>query len=61
MPPSGRELYKEANEEIMKFLPGVPYVNTKPALAFTVEREGLRAEPGLARAVLHRLDREVGM
>ena len=25
-------LYKEANREIMKFLPGVPYAHTKPAL-----------------------------
>lgn len=27
-------LYKQANNMIMNFLPGVPYVNTKPALAF---------------------------
>ncbi len=53
------ELYKEANREIMDFLPGVPYAHTKPALAFRCEREGLRAEPGFARAVLPRLDRGV--
>ena len=28
------ELYKAANDKIMEFLPGVPYVHTKPALAF---------------------------
>ncbi|MEO6204880.1 MAG: ABC transporter substrate-binding protein [Mycobacteriales bacterium] len=28
------DLYKAANEKIMEFLPGVPYVHTKPALAF---------------------------
>jgi peptide/nickel transport system substrate-binding protein len=26
------KLYKEANREIMKFLPGVPYAHTKPAI-----------------------------
>ena len=29
-----RQLYEEANRLIMDFLPGVPYVHTKPALAF---------------------------
>jgi len=28
------DLYKAANKKIMEFLPGVPYVHTKPALAF---------------------------
>ncbi len=28
------KLYEEANKKIMEFLPGVPYVHTKPALAF---------------------------
>ena len=28
------DLYKAANDKIMTFLPGVPYVHTKPALAF---------------------------
>ncbi len=28
------DLYKAANDKIMEFLPGVPYVHTKPALAF---------------------------
>ena len=51
------ELYKEANEEIMRFLPGVPYVHTKPALAFKSNVQGIRAEPGVARAVLPGLDR----
>ncbi len=27
-------LYEAANKKIMDFLPGVPYVHTKPALAF---------------------------
>ena len=35
------ELYQEANREIMKFLPGVPYVHTKPALG--VRRRTSRA------------------
>jgi peptide/nickel transport system substrate-binding protein len=39
------ELYKEANEEIMRFLPGVPYVHTKPALAFTSNIEGYVPSP----------------
>ena len=51
------ELYEEANRMIMDFLPGVPYVHTKPALAFTANDRGLRAEPGLARVLRDRLDR----
>jgi peptide/nickel transport system substrate-binding protein len=39
------ELYKEANEEIMRFLPGVPYVHTKPALAFTSNVTGYLPSP----------------
>ena len=39
------ELYKEANEEIMRFLPGVPYVNTKPALAFQSSVKGYVPSP----------------
>ena len=39
------ELYKEANEEIMRFLPGVPYVNTKPALAFKSNVKGYVPSP----------------
>jgi peptide/nickel transport system substrate-binding protein len=38
-------LYEEANREIMKFLPGVPYVHTKPALAFTSKVTGYVASP----------------
>jgi peptide/nickel transport system substrate-binding protein len=39
------ELYKEANEEIMRFLPGVPYVHTKPALAFEADVKGYVPSP----------------
>jgi peptide/nickel transport system substrate-binding protein len=39
------ELYKEANREIMKFLPGVPYVNTEPALAFDSTVKGYVPSP----------------
>jgi peptide/nickel transport system substrate-binding protein len=39
------ELYQEANRLIMDFLPGVPYVHTKPALAFTADVEGYVPSP----------------
>ena len=39
------ELYQEANREIMKFLPGVPYVHTKPALAFQSSVKGYVPSP----------------
>jgi peptide/nickel transport system substrate-binding protein len=39
------ELYKEANRLIMDFLPGVPYVHTKPALAFTAAVSGYEPSP----------------
>jgi peptide/nickel transport system substrate-binding protein len=38
-------LYQEANREIMKFLPGVPYVNTEPALAFDSNVKGYVPSP----------------
>jgi peptide/nickel transport system substrate-binding protein len=38
-------LYQEANREIMKFLPGVPYVHTEPALAFTANIKGYVPSP----------------
>jgi peptide/nickel transport system substrate-binding protein len=38
-------LYQEANREIMKFLPGVPYVHTEPALAFTSNVKGYVPSP----------------
>ena len=38
-------LYEEANREIMKFLPGVPYVNTEPALAFNSNVKGYVPSP----------------
>ena len=44
---------------IMDFLPGVPYVHTKPALAFVAGVDGLRAEPGLARVLRARHPRGV--
>ena len=39
------ELYEEANRKIMEFLPGLPYVHTKPALAFTANVEGYQPSP----------------
>ena len=39
------ELYQEANREIMKFLPGVPYVHTEPALAFAADVKGYVPSP----------------
>ena len=38
-------LYQDANRMIMDFLPGVPYVNTKPALAFVAGVEGYVPSP----------------
>ncbi len=38
-------LYEEANRQIMEFLPGVPYVHTKPALAFSANVTGYQPSP----------------
>ncbi|HEX2058773.1 MAG TPA: ABC transporter substrate-binding protein [Actinomycetota bacterium] len=38
-------LYEECNRLIMDFLPGLPYVHTKPALAFTANVEGYIPSP----------------
>ena len=37
--------YEECNRLIMDFLPGLPYVHTKPALAFTANVEGYTPSP----------------
>ena len=37
--------YMEANKLIMDFLPGVPYVHTKPALAFAANVSGYEPSP----------------
>lgn len=39
------ELYQAANKKIMKFIPGVPYVHTKPALAFAKNVNGYVPSP----------------
>jgi peptide/nickel transport system substrate-binding protein len=39
------ELYEEANRLIMDFIPGLPYVHTDPALAFTPNVEGYVPSP----------------
>jgi peptide/nickel transport system substrate-binding protein len=39
------QLYQEANRMIMKFLPGVPYVHTEPALAFQSNVKGYVPSP----------------
>ncbi len=39
------KLYEEANRQIMEFLPGLPYVHTQPALAFTANVEGYQPSP----------------
>jgi peptide/nickel transport system substrate-binding protein len=38
-------IYQEANKMIMDFLPGLPYVHTKPALAFKKNVKGYVASP----------------
>ena len=38
-------LYKQANNMIMNFLPGVPYVHTSPALAFQKNVKGYVPSP----------------
>jgi peptide/nickel transport system substrate-binding protein len=38
-------LYQEANREIMDYLPGVPYVHTKPAIAFNADVKGYVTSP----------------
>lgn len=38
-------LYEEANRLIMDFLPGLPYVHTKPGLAFTANVTGYKPSP----------------
>ena len=38
-------LYRQANNMIMNFLPGVPYVHTKPALAFQKRVTGYIPSP----------------
>jgi peptide/nickel transport system substrate-binding protein len=38
-------LYQDANRLIMDFLPGVPYVHTKPALAFAANIQGYVPSP----------------
>jgi len=39
------QLYQQANELIMEFLPGLPYVHTKPGLAFTANVSGYKPSP----------------
>lgn len=39
------KLYQQANEQIMKDLPGVPYVHTKPAIAFAKNVKGYVPSP----------------
>lgn len=38
-------LYKQANNMIMNFLPGVPYAHTSPALAFQKNVKGYVPSP----------------
>ncbi|HET9461503.1 MAG TPA: ABC transporter substrate-binding protein, partial [Gaiellaceae bacterium] len=38
-------LYEEANRMIADFIPGVPYVHTKPALAFAANVQGYQPSP----------------
>jgi peptide/nickel transport system substrate-binding protein len=39
------DLYKQANQLIMDFLPAIPYAHTKPALAFQQDIEGFVPSP----------------
>lgn len=36
---------QQINDEIMEFLPGLPYVHTKPALAFATNVRGFVPSP----------------
>jgi len=38
-------MYQDANRQIMKFLPGVPYVHSTPALAFQKRVKGYIPSP----------------
>jgi len=44
-PDTREQLYVEANNLIMDFLPGLPYVHTEPGLAFTANVTGYRPSP----------------
>jgi peptide/nickel transport system substrate-binding protein len=44
-PAARTALYQEANRLIMDYLPGVPYVHTKPALAFAANVTGYVPSP----------------
>jgi peptide/nickel transport system substrate-binding protein len=44
-PETREQLYVEANNLIMDFLPGLPYVHTKPGLAFTANVTGYEPSP----------------
>jgi peptide/nickel transport system substrate-binding protein len=44
-PAQREQLYQEANGIIMDFLPGLPYVHTKPGLAFTANVSGYKPSP----------------
>jgi peptide/nickel transport system substrate-binding protein len=39
------EMYQEINNQIMEFLPGLPYVHTQPALGFQASVEGYQPSP----------------
>jgi len=39
------DLYKQANKAISDWVPGVPYVHTKPALAFVASAKGYQPSP----------------
>jgi peptide/nickel transport system substrate-binding protein len=41
------KLYQQANQRVMKLLPGVPYVHTEPALGFRKDVEGYVPSPVL--------------
>lgn len=44
-PDTRTKLYQEANDKIMEFLPGVPYVHTQPSLAFADGVKGYVPSP----------------
>jgi peptide/nickel transport system substrate-binding protein len=44
-PDTRTDLYQQANRKIMEFLPGVPYVHAKAALAFESNVEGFVPSP----------------
>ena len=57
---SASTLYKEANREIMTWLPGVPYAHSEPALAFPTNVKGYVPSPTTNESFAPVIDPAVG-